>query len=192
MGVLGDWIVETVDALWSEDKMVLTVEALTDYALQPDQRARLEMEARTGEHRVARAKAQSERQLQQFLETPAPDGKLIPANPDVFSTDGKDRARRGGRIGRAAQRDPVGDQIPTTNVSKCSFSGVLEILSQRFQERGIERVECPACHALRQITPRNGVLRFPSHDKRKTRTAQTEPRWVQGETGWEVISGTKP
>jgi hypothetical protein len=31
----------------------------------------------------------------------------------------------------------------------------------------------------------------PSHDKRKTRTAQTEQRWTQGETGWEVISGTK-
>ncbi len=48
VGVLGDWIVDTVDALWSAGETVLTVEALTKHALQPDQRARLEMEARTG------------------------------------------------------------------------------------------------------------------------------------------------
>jgi hypothetical protein len=57
VGVLGDWIVETVDALWSKGETALTVEALAKYALQPDQRARLEMEIRTGEYRVARAKA---------------------------------------------------------------------------------------------------------------------------------------
>ena len=191
VGVLGDWIVETVDALWSEGKTVLTVEALTRHALQPDQRARLEMEARTGEHRVARAIAQSELQLQQLLGTPASDGKPILGTPDASSTAGGGRERKGGRIERAAQRDPVGDQIPTTNSSKCSFSGVLEVLSQRFLDSGVTRGECPECQALRQITPRNGVLRFPSHDKRKTRTAQVEQRWVQSETGWEVISGTK-
>jgi energy-coupling factor transporter ATP-binding protein EcfA2 len=191
VGVLGDWIVETVDALWSGGETVLTVEALTKYALQPDQRARLEMEARTGEHRVARAKAQSELQLQQVLGTVVLDGKPIQAIPDASSTDVSGRGGKGNRIERAVQRDPVGDQIPLTNTGKCSFSGVLEIPSQRFQESGVERAECSDCHALRQITPRNGVLRFPSHDKRKTRTVQAEPRWAQGETGWEVISGTK-
>jgi hypothetical protein len=191
VGVLGDWIVETVDALWGKGETVLTVEALTKYALQPDQRARMEMEARTGEHRVARAKAQSELQLQKLLGTLTPDGKLAQANPDASSADVPSRERKGSRIERVAQRDPVGDQIPATNTSKCSFSGVLEIILQRFQESGIERAECPDCHALRQITLRKDILRYPPHDKRKTRTVQTEQRWVQGETGWEVISGTK-
>lgn len=191
VGVLGDWIVETVDALWSEGKTVLTVEALTRHALQPDQRARLEMEARTGEHRVARAKAQSERELQQLLGSPVPDGKAIQANPDSPSTPVPGRERKGGRIERVAQRDPVGDQIPTTNTSKCSFSGVMEILSQHFLDSGVERVECPNCHALGQITQRNGVLRYPTHDRRKTQTPQTEPRWAQGEAGWEAVSGAK-
>ena len=191
VGILGDWIVETVDALWSAGETVVTVEALTKHALQPDQRARLEMEARTGEYRVARAKAQSELQLQQFLGTSAPDGKPIQANPGSLVTDAADRERKGGRIERAAQRDPVGDQIPTTNMRKCSFSGMLEIPSHRFLESGIERAECPDCHALRQITPRKGIFRYPPHDKRKTRVPQTEPRWAQGEAGWEVISGAK-
>jgi hypothetical protein len=81
VGVLGDWLVDTVDALWSAGETVLTVEALTKHALQPDQRTRLEMEARTGEHRVARAKAQSEQELQRLLSTPAPDGKLLQVTP---------------------------------------------------------------------------------------------------------------
>ena len=191
VGVLGDWIVDTVDALWSTGETVLTVEALTRHALQPDQRARLEMEARTGEYRVARAKAQSELELQQFLGTSAHDGKLIPANPAPLVTDAPGQERKGGRIERAAQRDPVGDQIPTTTTSKCSFSRVLEIPVQRFLDSGTQRVECPDCHALRAITPRNGLLRYPIHDKRKTQTPQTEPRWAQGETGWEAISGAK-
>src|SRR6266536_416801 len=91
-------------------------------------------------------------------------------------TDAPGQERKGGRIERAAQRDPVGDQIPTTTTSKCSFSRVLEIPVQRFLDSGTQRVECPDCHALRAITPRNGMLRYPPHDRRKTRTPQVEPR----------------
>jgi hypothetical protein len=36
---------------------------------------------------------------------------------------------------------------------------------------------------------RNGVLRFPSHDPRKTRTPQTERRWARQDTQWEVVGG---
>jgi hypothetical protein len=85
VGVLGDWIVDTVDALWRKGETVLTIEALTKHALQPDQRARLEMEARTGENRVARAKAQSELELQRLLSTPASDGKPLQTTPSVPS-----------------------------------------------------------------------------------------------------------
>lgn len=187
VGVLGDWIVETVDALWSSGETVLTTEALAQHALQPDQRARLEMEARTGEHRVARAKAQSELELQRLLSTPVKETRSDRPNAVSPSSQGGTK-HSGGRIERAATRDPVGEHIPTGNTNRCSFSGTIEIDAQRFLESGIERIECPDCHALRQITPRNGILRYPTHDKRKTRAPQTEPRWVQGEAGWEVIS----
>lgn len=112
----------------------------------------------------------------------------MPASPHT-PTGGETRKR--GRIERAAQRDPVGDQIPTTTTSKCSFSEVLEISTQRFLDGGTERVECPDCHALRAITPHNGILRYPRHDRRKTQMPQTEPRWAQGEAGWEPVSGAK-
>lgn len=191
VGILGDWIVETVDALWTEGETTLTIEALARHALQPDQRARLEMEARTGENRVARALAKSEQDLQQLLSPLTQDGKAVQPNTGVLDSAGS-QERKGGRIERAAGRDLVGDQMPAPSASKCSFSGVLKkIPLQRFLESGIERVECPDCQALRQVTPRNGVLRYPTHDKRKTRVSQTEPRWAQGGEEWEPISGVR-
>ena len=48
IGVLSDWLVETVDTLCKEGATTLTIEALTRHALQPDQRFRMEMEAHRG------------------------------------------------------------------------------------------------------------------------------------------------
>src|SRR3989440_4905825 len=67
IGVLSDWLVETVDALCQQGETTLTIEALKRHALQPDQRARMEMEARTGERKVELAKAQSEQELKRLL-----------------------------------------------------------------------------------------------------------------------------
>ena len=189
VGVLGDWIVETVDALWSENKTVLTVDALTSSALQPDQRARLEMEARTGEHRVARAKVQSEQELQQLVDTHANERKsTLTVNP---AANGGGRERKGNPVERAVVRDPVGNQAPSANTLRCIFSDVLDIDPGRFQDSGVARGECPECAALRQLQLRNGILRYPAHERRKTQTLQTERRWVQGETRWEIISGAR-
>src|SRR6266516_6902665 len=45
IGVLSDWLVETVDTLCKEGATTLTIEALTRHALQPDQRVRMEAES---------------------------------------------------------------------------------------------------------------------------------------------------
>jgi hypothetical protein len=186
IGVLGDWLVETVDALYREGAPALTIEALTRHALQPDQRVRMEMEARTGEHKVERAKAQSQVELERLLgKTPMPaeaNGATPPPTPQIAGTGAR-------RIERAATRDPVGETEHSATTSKCTFAGRLEIEPARFLASSVSRVECPACQALRQITPRSGVLRFPSHSMRKTRSVQTEQRWVRREMGWEVVSG---
>jgi len=192
--VLSDWLVETVDTLCKEGATTLTIEALTRHALQPDQRVRMEMEARTGEYKVERAKAQSEQDL-----------KLLLANPTTLAISQSSRASGNGasalgatpemarrprtrsRIEREAFRDPIGDQVG--NALKCSFSGVLSIELKRFLDSGISLVECPDCARMRSLEPRNGVLRFPSHDKRKRRTPQTERRWAMSETTWEVVGG---
>ena len=190
IGVLGDWMVETVDALRQQGETTLTVEALKRHALQPDQRVRMEMEARTGERKVERAKAQSEQELQQLLGNPATLPGTAPAGLDgangVSSSGVSPSTHRSmnsqTRIERAANRDPVGDQIPKGKTPKCSFPGVLSIELKRFLDSGISLVECPDCARMRSLEPRNGVLRFPSHDKRKIRTPNTDQRWTRGET----------
>lgn len=139
---------------------------------------------RTGEHRVARAKAQSEKRL---LETTLLSAGTNETIPTPTGASAKARERGSPRIERATMSDPVGNQVQMTKTLKCTFVGRVEIIPKQFLDSGIVRVEC---QALRQVTPSRGVLRSPSHDKRKTRSAQTEQRWVQCETGWKFITGT--
>jgi hypothetical protein len=79
---------------------------------------------------------------------------------------------------------------PATS-DKCTFSGVVRISLQRFEESGVALVECPGCGRIWTLSPRGGVLRFKSHDKRKTDTSNTGRRWARGEreTDWDVVGG---
>jgi AAA domain len=72
---------------------------------------------------------------------------------------------------------------------KCTFSGDVQIPLQRFEESGVARVECPGCGRAWTLSPSGGVLRFKSHDKRKTNTPNTGQRWVMHETIWNVVGG---
>jgi hypothetical protein len=83
----------------------------------------------------------------------------------------------------------VGEQVQTVKTPKCTFSGVVSIELQRFLDSGVTLVECPDCARMRTLSPSKGVLRFPSHDKRKTNAPVTSQRWAMCETIWEVIGG---
>src|SRR5450755_3621969 len=72
---------------------------------------------------------------------------------------------------------------------KCTFSGVIPIELKRFLDSGIGLVECPDCVCTRTLEPHGGILRFKSHDKRKTNTPNTEPRWARVEMDWDVARG---
>ncbi len=89
----------------------------------------------------------------------------------------------------ATSRDAVGDQKPPAKPTKCTFSGVVPIEATRFLDSGVTLVACPNCARTRSLSPRKGVLRFPSHDKRKTHAPVTSQRWAMGETIWEVVGG---
>jgi hypothetical protein len=45
------------------------------------------------------------------------------------------------------------------------------------------------CACMRTLKQQGGVLRFKSHDKRKTRTPNTDQRWARRKTSWEVVGG---
>ena len=196
IGVLSDWLVETVDDLCKRGETTLTIEALKRHALQPDQRARMEIEAHTGERKVELGKTRGEEELKRLLGNLAPLPGTSPpdqsangasdlsASPDQTVSTGSKK-----RIERAATRDLVGDQVKTANPLKCTFPGVVAIEPKRFLESGIKLVECPNCLRTRSLSLHNGVLRFPSHEKRKTHTPNTDQRWAMGEVAWEVVGG---
>jgi len=197
IGVLSDWLVETVDALCKRGETTFTIDALQKHALPPDLRARMEREARAGEFKMDQAKAQSEQELQRLLGNPAPIPGTTPTTlPHTNGTSVSQASpdmHRGTysqiRIERAATRDPVGDQVQTKSTPKCSFSGVVSIESKRLLNSGVALVECPDCARTRSLEPRKGVLRFPSHEKRKTLTPNTEQRRAMGKTTWGVVGG---
>ncbi len=103
-----------------------------------------------------------------------PERKAMPANHVPHTTE---------TVGT------VGEQVQTGKTPKCTFSGVVSIELQRFLDSGVTLVECPDCARMRTLSPSKGVLRFPSHDKRKTNAPVTSQRWAMCETIWEVVGG---
>ena len=87
-----------------------------------------------------------------------------------------------------AQSQKKGESQPVALVN-CTFSGVVPIALQRFEQSGVSLVECPGCGRAWTLSPSGGVLRFKSHKKRKTNTPNTGRRWARGEkeTDWDVV-----
>ena len=201
VGILRDWIVDTVAALCEEEQTTLTIQALKEYALQLDQRVRLEMEARAGEHKVEAGKAKSEQQLQELTAHPTKIPKASPKTPagslpqtettqaSPVSSDPPSKRSVASKIERAAGRDPVGTAVQEKTTTKCVFSGHEVSLSLKsMRDAGILKVECPECLSMRgNMTLQGETIRFPSHDPRKTRTPNREARWVRREGTWELV-----
>jgi len=70
---------------------------------------------------------------------------------------------------------------------KCTFFGEVPIDLQQFLDSGVSLVECPDCTSTSALSPHKGILRFKSHNRRKTRNLTAEPRWAERETVWAVI-----
>lgn len=197
VGILRDWMVDTVAAVFEEGGTTLTIQALEQYALQPDQRVRMEMEARAGERKIEEGKARSMQQLQELLGKTVKTSPTVPHQTEngssarVRTLDGSSRPSqnlpKAHKIERAPHRDPVGGTIQEGNATKCSFFGLAEIPVRDMREAGILKVECPECLATRSLTPTGETVRFPSHDPRKTRTPNREARWVRREGTWELV-----
>ena len=81
------------------------------------------------------------------------------------------------------------EEVQRIATGNCTFSGVAPIALQRFEESGVSRVECPDCGRAWTLSPHGGVLRFKSHDKRKTNTPNTGQRWAREKTDWSMVGG---
>jgi len=193
VGILRDWLVTTVAALISEGQTTLTGEALGRFALQPAQRVRLEIDARTGEQNVAAGNTASHQQLQALLgratsSTASPSGEHTPAASGKEPAFGPpSKQPRGGRRGeRAPHRDPVGEALPQAEDRRCTFAGALELSVARMVEANVTKVECPECQTVRTLQLHGTSVRFPSHLRRKTRTPSSETRWIREGEEWMI------
>jgi hypothetical protein len=198
VGILKDWLVQTVAATLGEAGATLTLETLTRHALQPTQRVRLEVEARAGEHKVEVGNATSHEQLQALLgplTSPrsahllplAPHAPSGPGVPSIPSPDARppDTARRRGRVGRRAPtRDPVGGAAPAALPPKCAFAGAVDMDPGRLRHTETRAIECPTCGAVRTVLLQGAVVRFPTHQPLRTRTTKDVTRWVRQGTAW--------
>ena len=111
------------------------------------------------------------------------------AQGQARGTDGEGDQPPAARSEHATSHGAVVDQKQIAHSTKCIFSGVVVPIGlKRFLESGVALVECPSCACTRTLEPRGEVLRFKSHDKRKTTTPNTGKRWAKGKrTG--MLSG---
>lgn len=196
VGILSDWIIETVSSLCRAGKTTLTIDDLTKHALKPDQRFRLETEARTGEFKIEQAKAKSEQELLQLLSKPNASLRGVSIQQSAGNANGLQPSpllpRRPSRSGRAPHRDPVGPGGAATTLEtsgNCSFLGPISVTDQQYEESGIWRVECQSCGARRDMKKVKDRQKFPSHPPRKTPPPKGEERWVFQELEWKSAKG---
>ncbi|TMC81174.1 MAG: hypothetical protein E6J10_11875 [Chloroflexi bacterium] len=193
IGILSDWVVETAATLCRAGETVLTLESLAKHALKPAQRLKLETEARTGEFKLEEAKKESERELQRLLGRPSTFQRSSPSPPPLSNgattSPSPSKSRSSSRIERAAQRDPVGEQVFTGTGTKCSYLGMIAVTSRQFQETGTTCVECPTCGARRTLKSPKDQPHFPSHPRRLSPPAKGERRWVFQQQSWKLVEG---
>ncbi|WP_165423803.1 serine hydrolase domain-containing protein [Ktedonosporobacter rubrisoli] len=85
----------------------------------------------------------------------------------------------------------MGNSTLSAKPGKRTFSGIVQIPLKRFEESGVALLECPGCGKIWTLSPRGGVLRFKSHDKRQTTTPATGMRWTEGNTNWGMAGEEK-
>jgi hypothetical protein len=107
-----------------------------------------------------------------------------PEQPTLAPLGQADQALQSEPAPKSGVQEAVSQPAKST---KCTFSGIVPIDLKRFLESGVALVECPDCASTRTLEPHAGVLRFKSHDKRKTNTPNTGQRWARGQTDWGVV-----
>jgi len=112
--------------------------------------------------------------------------------PPTLPPPGQGDQARSGQAESASKSEVQKAVSEPPQSTKCMFSGmVVQIPLKRFRESGVTLVECPDCACTRTLEPHGGALRFKSHNKRKTTTPNTEPRWAKGKADWNVVGGER-
>jgi hypothetical protein len=187
VGVLKDWLVRTVASSLRAGMRALTLARLEQHALSNAQCESMAADAHAAEQKLQYTESSREHLWQLLGMSGIPMSEVAPSGqpggaPSLPPSPGGSR-----HVGeRAAGRDPVGETPPEGESTKCSFAGTLSLSPRQMAEAGVSRIECPECLAMPALTPQGATVRFPPHDKRKTRSPHREVRWIKRGTVWTL------
>lgn len=124
-----------------------------------------------------------------IIDGDGPSYDVLPAEParGVQASETKKNQEEQEQDEQAGSPDVQKAVSQPTKPVKCTFSGVVPIDLQQFLGSGVTLVECPDCTSTSALAPHNGILRFKSHNRRKTRSFSTESRWARREMNWGVV-----
>ena len=128
----------------------------------------------------AKSEQTSETQAEQ-VSSPNEEQKIPPISPTEQAT--QVQSRQSESHPKSGGHSTVSEPNQS---AKCTFFGVIPIDIRRFEESSVSLVECPGCGRTWTLSPHGGVLRFKSHDKRKTTTPNTGQRWARIASVWDV------
>lgn len=187
VGVLKDWFVRAYHAALRSRLPTLTLTHMQTQTLANARCESMIADANAAEQKLHYTESSRERLWSLLGMSGIPLSGVQPADRQAeISMVAPSRSRKG-RVGeRAPVRDPVGETLPEGEATKCSFAGIIELSARQMAEAGVSRVECPECLTMRALTPQGATVRFPPHDKRKTRTPHREMRWIRHGTVWTL------
>jgi hypothetical protein len=183
VGVLKDWLVRAVASSLRAGMRTLTLAHLERHALSNGQCESMAADASAAEQKLQYTESSREHLWKLLGMSGMPMSEVAPVGSSSLppSLGG---SRRVGE--RAPGRDPVGEVQPEGGPTRCSFAGMIELSPRQMAEAGVSRIECPECLAMRALTSQGATVRFPPHDKRKTRTPHREVRWIKRGTTWTL------
>ncbi len=187
VGVLKDWLVRTVASSLRAGMRTLALAHLEHHALSNAQCESMAADANAAEQKLQYTESSREHLWKLLGMSGIPMSEVAPLGHPGGSSSSPPSAGGSRRVGeRAPGRDPVGEAQPERGSTKCSFAGIIELSASQVAEASVSKVECPECLTMRALTPQGATVRFPPHDKRKTRTPHREVRWIRRGAVWEL------
>jgi AAA domain len=187
VGVLKDWFVRAYHAALRSRLSTLTLTHMQTHTLSNARCESMITDANAAEQKLHYTESSREHLWNLLGMSGIPGSSVQSADRQAEMGSRASSPKRPGRVGeRAPGRDPVGEAQPEGEASKCSFAGMIELSARQMTEAGVLRVECPECLTMRALTPQGATVRFPPHDKRKTRTPHREVRWIKRGTTWTL------
>ncbi len=188
IGLLKDWLVQTVSNTLYDGERALTLSRLQANAPTNSKLEQMAAEATAAERKLHYTESSHDHLRYLLGMRPLPPGEAIPSTLAKVAEPTKQRHPTSTTsVGqRAPHRDPVGVTAPSQTTTKCPFSGTVaaDLSPAQLHQSAITKLQCPECGATWAARMRGNTVVFPSHPPRTTKMTQDISRWIKQESGW--------